>query len=137
MRDVTPAVSERMRRQRTRNTRPEMALRSALHRMGMRFRLHRSPVRDVRRSADLVFPRARLAVFVDGCYWHGCPDHATWPRTNADFWEAKILSNRARDRHTDEVLALNGWRVLRVWEHEDPDDAATRVAAALRTLSRV
>lgn len=110
----------------------EVALRSHLHRRGLRFRkdlLIR--VEGLRVRPDVVFAKAKVAVFVDGCFWHGCPDHATWPKNNADFWRAKIEGNQARDRDTDARLAAAGWRVLRVWEHEDPTTAARRVQAAL------
>jgi DNA mismatch endonuclease (patch repair protein) len=83
----------------------------------------------VRREADVLFGPAKVAVFVDGCFWHGCPEHATWPKTNADFWRAKIEGNRRRDRDTDERLASAGWLAVRVWEHEDPIQAAARVRA--------
>ena len=129
--DTTDAVRRRMSRQKARDTGTEIALRRALHAQGLRYRVHRRPVPGVRREADVVFTRARLAVFVDGCFWHGCPDHATWPKNNADFWRAKIEGNQARDRDTDARLAAAGWRVLRVWEHEDPTTAARRVQAAL------
>jgi DNA mismatch endonuclease (patch repair protein) len=120
-----------MRAQRERDTGIERALRSRLHALGLRYRLHRRLLPGSRREVDLVFPRARVAVMVDGCFWHGCPEHATWPKNNADFWRAKIEANVARDRDTDERLRAAGWTVLRVWEHESPDDAATRVATAV------
>ena len=77
---------------------------------------------------DFAFPKHRLAVFVDGCFWHGCPLHATWPKENAEFWRAKILANQARDRDTDERLRAQGWKVVRVWAHEEPKVAAARIA---------
>jgi DNA mismatch endonuclease (patch repair protein) len=86
------------------------------------------PDPNSRREADLVFPRARVAVFVDGCFWHGCPEHASWPKANAAWWRSKIEKNRARDSDTDDRLARAGWQVLRVWEHEDPMQAAQRIA---------
>ncbi|CAL9530602.1 hypothetical protein SUDANB37_04050 [Streptomyces sp. enrichment culture] len=125
--DTTPDVSARMSRQKSRNTRVEHALRRALHAAGLRYRVHRRPLKGVRREADLVFGPARVAVFVDGCFWHGCPQHATWPKRNAEFWRTKIEGNRARDRDTDAKLAAAGWLAVRVWEHEDPDEAAERV----------
>lgn len=121
-----------MQLQSSRNTHPEVALRSALHRMGLRFRVHIRPVPGVRREADVVFPRARVALFVDGCFWHGCPQHASWPKANASWWKAKIDANQARDRDTDERLAEAGWLVVRVWEHEAVDEAAGRVARLVR-----
>ncbi|MGW5054865.1 very short patch repair endonuclease [Actinokineospora sp. NPDC004072] len=131
--ETTEATRARMSRQRARDTAVEMALRRALHAAGLRYRVHRRPVPGVRREADVAFTRARVAVFVDGCFWHGCPEHATWPKSNADFWRAKIEGNRARDRDTDARFAAAGWRVVRVWEHEDPAAAAARVAQAVRS----
>jgi DNA mismatch endonuclease (patch repair protein) len=113
---------------RSRDTRPEKALRSLLHAMGLRFRVCTRPVDQVRRTADVVFPRARVAIFVDGCFWHGCPDHYRTPRTNTAYWEDKITGNQLRDRQTDVLLQDAGWTVVRVWEHEDAVQAATAVA---------
>lgn len=129
---TTPAVSHRMSRQRSRNTQVEVLLRKELHRAGLRFRVHRRPVPGLRREADIVFGPARVAVFVDGCYWHGCPQHATWPKTNADFWREKINRNRERDRDTDQKLVDVGWLPIRVWEHEDPAEAAKNIVVAVR-----
>ncbi|CAA9520005.1 MAG: Very-short-patch mismatch repair endonuclease (G-T specific) [uncultured Thermoleophilia bacterium] len=116
---------------RRRDTGPERALRSELHRLGLRFRLHRR-LAGLRREADVVFGPARVAVFIDGCFWHGCPQHATWPKANADFWRTKIETNRRRDADTDERLAGAGWEVVRIWEHEDPAEAARLIAARVR-----
>ncbi len=121
-----------MSRQKSRNTEVEMALRRALHAAGLRYRVHRKPLKGVRREADVIFGPAKVAVFVDGCFWHGCPQHATWPKTNADFWRTKIEGNRRRDMDTDERLASAGWLAVRVWEHEDPAEAAARVVAFVR-----
>lgn len=121
-----------MSRQARRDTAPELALRRELHRRGLRYRVATRPVKGVRRSADVVFGPARVAVFVDGCFWHMCPEHATFPTNNAAWWRAKLEANRARDRETDALLEAQGWRVVRVWEHEDPLEAADRVHAALR-----
>jgi DNA mismatch endonuclease (patch repair protein) len=113
-------------------TRPEVCLRSALHRVGYRFRKHYRPVDGVRCRADIVFSRQRVAVFVDGCFWHSCPVHGTLPSTNRDYWEPKLLGNLERDRRNDRTLMAAGWRVIRIWEHESLDDAVSRVATALR-----
>ena len=129
-------VSERMRRTRQRGTAPELALRSELHRRGFRFRVQRPLSFDARRKADLVFPRERLVVFVDGCFWHSCPKHATFPKANAEFWSAKLAGNVRRDRDTDRRLAAEGWHVLRVWEHEPPERAAEKVERRLTALRR-
>ncbi|PWW65646.1 T/G mismatch-specific endonuclease [Actinokineospora spheciospongiae] len=125
--ETTDAVRGRMSRQRSRDTGTEIALRKELHALGLRYRVHRRPVRAVRREADVVFGPVKVAVFVDGCFWHGCPEHLTWPKNNADFWRSKIETNRSRDRDTDRKLADDGWAVVRVWEHEDPLSAARRV----------
>lgn len=114
-----------------RDTGPELALRSALHRRGFRFFVDRAPLPKTRRRADLLFPRARVAVYVDGCFWHGCPEHATWPKHNAVYWRQKIEHNRRRDTETSAALEESGWAVVRVWEHEPTDTAADRVAAVV------
>jgi len=127
--ETTPETRARMSRQKNRNTQVEMALRRALHAAGLRYRVHRRPLKSVRREADVVFGPAKVAVFVDGCFWHGCPAHATWPKNNADVWRTKIEGNRRRDQDTDRRLASAGWMSVRVWEHEDPVEAAARVLA--------
>ena len=124
----------RMRANRSRDTKPEKQLRSLLHRQGFRFRVDISPIPGVRRRADIVFTRAKVAIFVDGCFWHGCPDHATWPKANAKFWREKIEANRRRDADTNAKFEEAGWTVIRVWEHEDPFSAARSVAAALNKI---
>jgi len=120
-----------MRAQRERDTAVEKEIRSRLHALGLRYRLHRRLLAGLRREVDLAFPRARVAVFVDGCFWHGCPEHGTWPKNNAAFWRRKIEENVRRDRDTDARLAADGWTVLRVWEHEGADSAASRIAEAV------
>ena len=125
-----------MARTRGRDTAPELAIRSLLHRRGLRFRVDLAPIPGVRRRADLVFSRARVAVFVDGCFFHGCPEHATWPKHNAQFWREKIETNRRRDRDTDRRIGEHGWTVVRVWEHEDPVLAAQRVEETVRARLR-
>jgi DNA mismatch endonuclease, patch repair protein len=124
----SPEASRRMARVRQRGTRAEVELRRALHALGLRYRLQVPLSSKPRRVADIVFPTLHLAVFVDGCFWHGCPLHATWPKKNAAFWRAKIETNQARDADTDVRLATIGWEVIRVWAHEDPDHAARRIA---------
>lgn len=128
----SPSVRTVMRANRSRDTKPELALRSAAHRLGLRYRVDTAPVKGLRRRADLVFTRARVAVFSDGCYWHGCPEHYRPARKNGQFWDDKISTNRARDQDTDVRLADAGWLVIRVWEHEDPAEAADRIAQAVR-----
>jgi DNA mismatch endonuclease, patch repair protein len=90
----------------------------------------------VRATADIVFGPARVAVFVDGCFWHCCPEHGTQPKRNGLWWSAKLADNVARDRRVDAALAERGWTVLRVWEHEDPEEAAGRIAIALQSTKR-
>lgn len=116
-----------MRGNRKFNTRPEAAVRSALHRRGLRFRKHDRPLATLDCAADIVFRREKLAVFIDGCYWHGCPEHGTQPTTNATYWTAKLARNVERDRRNDAALRGAGWLVLRAWEHEDPNAVAERV----------
>jgi DNA mismatch endonuclease, patch repair protein len=116
-----------MSRIRGRDTKAELSLRKAAFALGLRYRLRsKLPGRP-----DLIFPSARLAVFVDGCFWHRCPQHATYPRANAEFWDAKIGRNVERDRQVDKILKAAGWAVLRVWEHE-VDDAPAAVAERVR-----
>jgi DNA mismatch endonuclease (patch repair protein) len=121
-----------MQKQRTRDTGPEKALRRELHALGLRYFVHRRPVPGLRREADVLFPTQRVAVFCDGCFWHGCPDHCVLPLVNQWYWEAKIEGNRGRDLDTALRLAEAGWEAVRVWEHEDPGKAARRVARVVR-----
>lgn len=114
-----------------RDTLPERAIRSELHRRGLRFRVDRAPLPGLRSRADIVFGPARVAVYVDGCFWHSCPEHGTRPKANSDWWERKLDRNQERDRETDHVLREHGWTVIRIWEHEDPAAAADRVEKAL------
>ncbi|MFD6164205.1 very short patch repair endonuclease [Oerskovia sp. NPDC060287] len=120
-----------MRVARRRDTAPEVALRKALHAAGLRYRVAYPVPGQRRRTIDIAFTRIRLAVFVDGCFWHGCPEHGTRPRANSEWWAAKLAANRARDADTDRVLAELGWFVVRVWEHEPTQEAADRVRAAV------
>lgn len=132
----SPDALRRMQAARRRDTAPELAVRSELHRRGLRFYVDRPPLPSLRRRADIVFPRRRLAVYIDGCFWHGCPDHGTWPKANASWWRDKIEANRARDRDTDQQLRHVGWSVLRAWEHEPVDIVADRVVSMLRGESQ-
>lgn len=125
-----------MQSNRGRDTRPEVALRSAVHALGLRYRVNTRPLSDLRRTADLVFRKAMVAVFVDGCFWHGCPQHHTAARTNASFWADKVDVNRRRDRETDHLLVESGWVSLRVWEHEDPRQAAEYISRIVRERDR-
>lgn len=121
-------ASSRMARVPQKGTKAELGLRRILHSRGLRYRLHVTVLTKPRRVADIVFSSAHVAVFVDGCFWHGCPEHASWPKSNANFWREKIEANRVRDADTDQRLSALGWKTVRVWEHEDPSDAANRIA---------
>ena len=123
-----------MQANRRRDTKPELALRQALFARGLRYRVDYPVLAGSRRRADVVFTRMRVVVFVDGCFWHGCPMHGTQPRTNSDFWADKIAANRRRDVDTDGRLGREGWRVLRFWEHEDMGSCAARVADLISEL---
>lgn len=128
--DIT--TSRRMSRQRTRDTAPEMLLRRELHRRGLRYCVDAPLPGLPRRRADILFTRARVAVFVDGCFWHGCSEHKTAPNTNGAWWTAKLARNIERDRETDAYLRSLGWTVLRFWEHGDITHAATDIEVAIR-----
>lgn len=132
----SPAVRVRMQRQASRDTAVEVTLRRLLHARGLRFRIHRRPMPGVVRTADVVFPSARVAAYVDGCFWHGCPEHLMWPRANGDYWREKIEGNRRRDADTDQRLAVAGWVSFRMWEHEDLAVAAERLAAVVAARRR-
>ena len=124
----SPEASRRMQRVRQKNTSAESALRRELHSLGLRYRVQVPVSTKPRRVADIVFTGPRVVVFVDGCFWHGCPEHATWPKQHAEFWRMKIVTNQERDRDTDRRLRADGWKVVRVWAHEAPRDAASRIA---------
>jgi DNA mismatch endonuclease (patch repair protein) len=126
------AVTALMRGNRKAGTRPELHLRSALHRRGLRFRvLVPLIVGGIKVRPDVTFPRWRVAVFIDGCFWHRCPEHGTAPRVNLSYWGPKLDRNEARDRLVTEALLSAGWRVVRVWEHELVDNAAARIETVL------
>jgi DNA mismatch endonuclease (patch repair protein) len=127
------AAAKRMRSTKQRDNDSEKALRSALHRLGYRFRIHREIVPGTRRSVDIVFPTDRVAVFVDGCFWHACPEHGTLPKSNRDWWVQKLTDNAKRDRDTDKRLLDANWLVIRIWEHDDPGDAAARIANSVES----
>jgi DNA mismatch endonuclease (patch repair protein) len=123
----SPAALKRMQRQKRRDTKPEIALRKALYALGLRYRVDRQVLAGVKRRADIVFTGAGIAVFVDGCFWHSCPEHATTPRANQEWWQDKLRRNVERDRATDKALAEAGWAVVRIWEHEDIEEAASGI----------
>lgn len=125
-----------MRNVRRRDTPAELALRKELHRLGLRYRVDVRPLEDVTRRADVVFRRARVAVFVDGCFWHFCPLHGHIPKTNSEWWSRKLQATRLRDAETDANLQRAGWIVVRMWEHEDPRPVAARIDRLVRTRAR-
>ncbi|GHG04905.1 hypothetical protein GCM10018777_15660 [Streptomyces albogriseolus] len=114
---------------RSRDTTPEKLIRRLVHAQGLRYRVAARPLPDLRRTADMVFRPAKVAVFIDGCYWHGCPEHYVPPKTNEGYWSDKVARNVARDRDTDQRLTEAGWTVLRFWEHEASEECAARIAA--------
>ncbi len=127
----TPGVRSRMRQQRSRDTAPELAVRRLLHAAGLRYRVDRRPLPGLRRRADIVFGPAQVAVFIDGCFWHGCPTHGRRPVANDWYWPEKIRRNRERDADTTQQLEAAGWLVIRAWEHESAQAVADRVVAAV------
>jgi len=131
---ANPGVRKSMQGNKSRDTKPELALRRAVHALGLRYRVATRPLPGVRRTADLVFTRAKVAVFLDGCFWHGCPTHHTKAATNAAFWAEKVEKNRARDLETNRLLSEAGWTVIRIWEHEDPREAAQNIARVVRSI---
>jgi DNA mismatch endonuclease (patch repair protein) len=114
------------------NTKPELRLRSLLHKRGLRYRVDARPLLELRCRADVVFPKDKVAVFVDGCFWHGCPEHHRPSTKNAAFWQEKIQANQTRDAATNQALHTAGWTVIRIWEHEDPLEAAEKIADTVR-----
>jgi DNA mismatch endonuclease, patch repair protein len=128
---TSPSVRAVMRGNRGRDTQPELRLRSLVHSRGYRYQVNAPPVPALRRRADMVFPTERVAVFVDGCFWHGCREHHRPATKNSSFWRDKIEGNKRRDAETNEALELAGWAVVRVWEHEDVAEACERVTQAV------
>jgi DNA mismatch endonuclease, patch repair protein len=128
---TSPAVRRRMQATRQGDTPAEVALRSALHRLGLRFRLHRNIEGVSRVRPDIVFVSARVAVYVDGCFWHSCPEHGSAPKANREWWADKLSGNVERDRRHEAALREAGWEVIRIWEHEDSLHAARRVFEAV------
>lgn len=126
-------VRKSMRANKGRDTKPELALRRAVHALGLRYRVSTRPLSAVRRTADMTFSRAKVAVFLDGCFWHGCPEHHTKSATNSEYWAEKVHRNRERDRETDRLLRDSGWSVIRIWEHEDPTSSALAIEREVRS----
>jgi len=124
-----------MQRQRTRDTKPELAVRRLVHAAGLRYRVDVAPLKGLRRRADIVFGPTRVAVFVDGCFWHGCPQHGARPTTaNTTYWREKVVRNQDRDADTDAKLSAAGWLIVRCWEHENFEQVAERVILAVESL---
>ena len=131
---ATPGRSANMKANRRTDTKPELALRAVLHALGYRYRKDFRldlPARRVR--PDIAFTSRKVAVFVDGCFWHACPEHGSKPKSNEWYWSPKLARNVERDRAADEALAQAGWRVIRLWEHVPLDDAVAAVIAAVGT----
>ncbi|MDN6478193.1 MAG: very short patch repair endonuclease [Corynebacterium variabile] len=124
-------VHERMSRMPNRDTRPELTLRRELHRRGLRFRVN---YREIPGTPDIALTRARIAVFVDGCFWHRCPIHCRIPRNNRDWWRTKLDRNVARDRQKDDALTAMGWIPVHYWEHDDVDEVADEIEGLWREL---
>jgi DNA mismatch endonuclease (patch repair protein) len=122
-----------MRSNRSRDTEPELAVRRLLHAQGLRYRVAYRPLADNRRATvDIAFPRAHVVVLIDGCFWHGCPEHYRPPHSHQDYWQDKLTRNCERDRRTDQALAQAGWQVLRYWEHDQPEAVASQIEQAVR-----
>ena len=122
-----------MRGNRGRDTKPELAIRRLVHAAGLRYRVDARPLAQLNRRADMVFSRVKVAVFVDGCFWHGCPTHHTVARSNASYWAEKVTTNRERDAETDRLLEEAGWTVIRAWEHEVPEAVAKHIVGTVRS----
>ena len=123
-----------MQATRRRDTPGEIALRAALRALGLRYRVDVT-LPGTRRRADVAFVRAKVAVFVDGCFWHGCPEHQNVPKANPGYWVPKLAANVERDRRVDRALELDRWTVVRIWEHQDPVAAANEVAEIVSNAS--
>lgn len=121
------AALARMQAAKSRDTVPEKALRTELYKKGLRYRVDTRPIKELNRRADIVFRSTKVAIFVDGCFWHGCPIHGTQAKANAEFWKNKIKRNQERDAETNQLLKKAGWKVIRVWEHENPEKAGEKI----------
>jgi len=126
------AARNRMKAAKPRNTAAEEDLRRELRKLKLSFRNNKKLIPDVNRTVDIVFTKFKVAVLVDGCFWHGCPKHRTWPKENAEFWKKKIETNIERDKNTNTLLRKNGWEVIRIWEHESPEKAAQKISKTIQ-----
>jgi len=131
----SPAARNRMKAVRHSGTKAELMLRDALDQLGLTYEVDARPVPESTRKADILFRNERIAVFVDGCFWHGCPVHGTQAKANAEFWNKKIEANHRRDEDTNRFLQTKGWVVIRVWEHENANEAASKIAQTLTRQS--
>lgn len=132
---TSPSASKVMRGNRGVDTRPEVAIRSLLHKEGLRFRVARGvQVDGYRTRPDIMFPREKVVVYVDGCFWHSCPKHGNTPKSNGGYWAPKLADNVARDRRINAALRRNGWHVLRYWEHQPSEKVVAQVSAILIRL---
>jgi DNA mismatch endonuclease (patch repair protein) len=127
----SPGNRRSMLGNRGKDTSPELAVRRLLHRSGLRYRVDVRPIQQLRRKADVVFPRQKIAVFIDGCFWHACPEHFVWPKSNVEYWQKKIGGNKTRDIETSAKLESQGWTVLRYWSHDPPETIAHDVQRAV------
>lgn len=127
------AVRRSMRGNRSRDTKPEMAVRRLVHGAGLRYRVASKPEVGVRNTADMVFSGPKVAVFIDGCFWHSCPLHGVRPKSNNGYWDVKLDATRARDARVTALLKKRGWRVLRFWEHENPEKVAQKIINVVRS----
>lgn len=132
MNPSSPDVSRRMSQVRSSGTDAELQIRREIFRRGLRYRVDRRACRDVNSRADLVFGPVKVAVYIDGCFWHSCPKHSTIPKANRDWWVRKLDRNKERDQQTDRALSRHGWKVIRIWEHEDPIAAANRIEKVVK-----
>ncbi|MDJ0106334.1 very short patch repair endonuclease [Rhodococcus erythropolis] len=130
------AVRANMQANRSRDTKPELRVRQIVHSLGLRYRVAARPLKDRRFTADLVFTRARVAVFVDGCFWHACPEHYRLPKTNRDYWAKKTAVNQAHDRQVIASLVDAGWIAMRFWEHENPTEVAHAIKRQVDSRSQ-
>ncbi|MGW4383655.1 very short patch repair endonuclease [Kitasatospora sp. NPDC004531] len=128
----SPSVAARMSRQSSRDTAQELAVRRLLYASGLRYRVNARVPGMPRRTVDILFLGPRVAVFLDGCFWHGCPEHTTSPKANAEWWRTKLDRNITRDRETTDHLTAEGWTVLRFWEHQPPEEVARTVHDLVR-----
>lgn len=135
VRPSSPAALHRMKAVRRSRTKPEKLLCKALDELGLTYETDAQPLPESARKADILFRQGRVAVFVDGCFWHGCPLHGTQAKANAGFWREKIERNRERDTDTNRRLIEAGWIVVRIWEHDDPASAASKIQQILRNTT--